>query len=173
MSGLGSAIFLLVKYRLNFTSANINRGYKLSAFSILLFLPQIIFMEKKTRRTFLFALNAALVTLFIIVWKKLTLRQIELADNKKHIFPYNKNRKVSFYDDYIIANKDEGFIVLSARCTHLGCQINKLENDHLICPCHGSEYNLNGYAIKGPAYKNLQKIKAEISADGKTIEIIG
>jgi len=130
-------------------------------------------MEKKTRRTFLFVLNAALVALFIMVWNKLTLKHLELAGKKKAVFPYNKNRKVSFHDDYIIVNENEGLVVLSARCTHLGCQINKLENDRLICPCHGSQYNLNGDAIKGPAFKNLEKIQAEISADGKTLEIIG
>lgn len=130
-------------------------------------------MEKKTRRTFLFVLNATLVALFVIVWNKLTFKHLELSGNKKTVFPYNKNRKVSFHDNYIIVNENEGLVVLSARCTHLGCQINKLENDRLICPCHGSQYNLNGTAIKGPAYKSLEKIQAEISADGKTIEIIG
>lgn len=130
-------------------------------------------MEKKTRRTFLFVLNAALVALFVIVWNKLTLKHLELSGKKKAVFPYNKNRKVSFHDDYIIVNENEGLVVLSARCTHLGCQINKLENDRLICPCHGSQYNLNGNVIKGPAYKNLEKIQAEISVGGKTIEIIG
>lgn len=130
-------------------------------------------MEKKTRRTFLFALNTALVALFIMVWNKLTLKHLELAGKKKAVFPYNKNRKVTFYDDYIIVNENEELVVLSARCAHLGCQINKLENERLICPCHGSEYNLNGNALKGPAFKSLEIIQAEISADGKTIEIIG
>lgn len=130
-------------------------------------------MEKKTRRTFLFALNTGIVALFIIVWNKLALNQMELATKKKLVFPYNKNRKVSFHDDFIIINENESLTVLSARCTHLGCKINTLENGRLICPCHGSEYNLNGNPIKGPAYRKLEKIQAEISTDGKTIEIIG
>lgn len=130
-------------------------------------------MEKKTRRTFLFVLNTGIVALFIFVWNKLALNQMELVAKKKLVFPYNKNRKVSFYDDFIIINENEVLTVLSAHCTHLGCKINKLENDRLICPCHGSEYNLNGNPVKGPAYKNLENILAEISEDGKTIEIIG
>ena len=141
--------------------------------AILLFLPQNIFMEKKTRRTFLFVLNTGIVALFIILWNKLTLNQMELNAKKKFVFPYNKNKNVSFHDNFIIINENESPTVLSARCTHLGCKIDKLENGRLICPCHGSEYNLNGNPIKGPAYKNLENIQAEISADGKTIEIIG
>jgi len=130
-------------------------------------------MEKKTRRTFLFALNTGIVALFIIVWNKLALNQMELATKKKLVFPYNKNRKVSFHDDFIIINENEELTVLSAHCTHLGCKINTLENGRLICPCHGSEYNLYGNPIKGPAYRNLEKIQAEISTDGENIVITG
>ena len=85
--------------------------------------------------------------------------------------PFNKNKTVSFVENFIVINKNETTTVLSAHCTHLGCIINQVENDRLICPCHGSAYDLNGNVIKGPAYKNLEIVPSEISSDGSQIEI--
>jgi Rieske Fe-S protein len=55
----------------------------------------------------------------------------------------------------------------------LGCKIDKLEGDRFVCPCHGSEYDLNGKVIKGPAYKNLETVPSRISEDGNDIIIEG
>ena len=44
------------------------------------------------------------------------------------------------------------FSAVSAICTHKGCNINyDIKLGHLVCPCHGSEYSLEGQNIKGPA----------------------
>jgi Rieske Fe-S protein len=54
--------------------------------------------------------------------------------------------------------------VYSLVCPHLGCTIN-LTEELFKCPCHGSEFDLNGIVIKGPANKNLKILTYKIEGD--------
>lgn len=54
--------------------------------------------------------------------------------------------------------------VYSLICPHLGCTINLTEK-LFKCPCHGSEFDLNGNVIKGPANKNLSVLSHEIKGE--------
>lgn len=130
-------------------------------------------MEPKSRRTFFRISTAAIVGLFVLVWNKITLTRIETEKHKRQIFPFNQNKAVSFVGNYIVVNDGQKTKVLSARCTHLGCTINQTENGRLVCPCHGSEYDLNGNVLKGPAYKNLEVLPSKIISDGTQIEVEG
>jgi Rieske Fe-S protein len=47
-------------------------------------------------------------------------------------------------------------IALSTRCQHRGCQVDP-EADRLVCPCHGSEYALDGAVLKGPTQRPLER----------------
>ncbi len=130
-------------------------------------------MAKQTRRAFLYFVNTGIVVLFILFWNKLTSLHVKLAGKGTVSFPYNKNKPVSFHDNFIITSENGKFAVFSSHCTHLGCKIEKYENGRLVCPCHGSEYDLEGNPIKGPAFKPLRKIHAELSPDRQTIQITG
>jgi Rieske Fe-S protein len=125
----------------------------------------------KSRRSFLKIIVAGIISFFIVVWNKLTLIHIEINKDAKKVFPINKNKTVSFDNDYIIVSENNTTTVLSSHCTHLGCKIDKMVGDHFVCPCHGSEYDMNGKVIKGPAYKNLETVPFQISEDGKSILI--
>lgn len=59
-------------------------------------------------------------------------------------------------------NKD--IMVYSLACPHLGCTISLTET-LFKCPCHGSEFNLNGKVIKGPANRNLNTLPYKIEGD--------
>lgn len=122
------------------------------------------------RRTFLQIAVAGLAAIFVFLWNKITLQHLNTATSKKYSFPFNKNKLVTFDNEFIIISQNETR-VYSAHCTHLGCKIDKMKGDRLICPCHGSEYDLYGKVIKGPAYKNLKQLNSQISEDGKTITI--
>lgn len=128
-------------------------------------------MGIKNRRIFLKVISVGIASFFVFIWNKFTLAQIELVRQKEKILPFNKNKQLSFFENYIVVNQNETTTVLSSHCTHLGCKINKVEKGRLACPCHGSEYDLDGNVLKGPAFKNLEKISWKISNDGTNIEI--
>jgi Rieske Fe-S protein len=59
---------------------------------------------------------------------------------------------------------------LSLACTHLGCTVSVTERG-LACPCHGSEFDRQGRVLKGPAVRDLQRLKVE-ERDGM-LEVLG
>ena len=113
------------------------------------------------------------VSFFAFIWNKLTLQHIATSGAEEASVPLNRNREVQFFDKYIIVNSANKTTVFSSHCSHLGCKIDKTENGKLVCPCHGSEYDLQGQVIKGPAYKNLTILDSSVSDDGKSITIKG
>ena len=59
---------------------------------------------------------------------------------------------------------------LSAKCTHLGCTVAfKPANDIFYCNCHGSEFNIDGNVLRGPAELPLPRYVVSIS--GKDIYV--
>ncbi len=127
----------------------------------------------KSRRTFLRVAGTGIAVFFIFLWNKLNLHHLETSGQKNLTFPFNRNKPVSFNNDYIVVNRGDSTTVFSAHCTHLGCKIDKMEGDHFVCPCHGSQFDLDGNVLKGPAFKNLAKVSATVSEDGNNIVING
>ena len=58
----------------------------------------------------------------------------------------------------------DGFI---ARCTHAGCVLTSVDGNTIVCPCHGSKFDLDGAVARGPATQPL--VKAPISVNGGSI----
>ena len=139
--------------------------------SIYYFCPKEFMMNKKSRRIFLKVITAGIATFLLYLWNKLTLVHLKTTSKKEHILSFNKTKTVTFFDDFIVISAEEKPKVLSSYCTHLGCKIDKFENGRLICPCHGSEYNLNGEVLKGPAHKSLEMITFRISENGESLLI--
>ncbi len=54
---------------------------------------------------------------------------------------------------------------LSSRCTHQGCEVGLPANNRISCPCHGSQYNLSGGVIQGPAPAPLSSFQAKLEAN--------
>ena len=57
-------------------------------------------------------------------------------------------------------NEGGGLHLFSARCTHLGCHLhwNSLEKCW-DCPCHGSQFGIDGAVLQGPAIAPLEPYK--------------
>lgn len=69
---------------------------------------------------------------------------------------------------YVFRDRDKGFAVASAVCTHLGCTVKHFDSDHSFhCPCHGSIFAANGAVIHGPAPKPLQWFEVTLARDGQ------
>jgi len=77
---------------------------------------------------------------------------------------------VTFLQDQqvYIVRMPEGFYVVSAVCTHLGCITQwKPDADMIACPCHGSKFHPDGVKIEGPAPRPLPHFAITLTADGE------
>ncbi len=52
---------------------------------------------------------------------------------------------------YYLVRDSGGIFAISASCLHLGGHINPTQGGGFGCPCHGSQYDLNGTVTVGPA----------------------
>ena len=81
-------------------------------------------------------------------------------------------------DGFIIVNRatTTQFHVLSSVCQHQGCTVDPFDSGLGVmrCPCHGSQYNIDGSLNQGPAPKGLNKYAATYDGtDTLTITIPG
>lgn len=54
-------------------------------------------------------------------------------------------------------------LVLSAVCTHLGCNVRWREDEsRFVCPCHAGVYDADGKVVSGPPPKALRKIETRV-----------
>lgn len=87
---------------------------------------------------------------------------VKLADNAALT---KVGGSVKINDELMLIRKSEStFIAVKTICTHKGCDV-ELEGDKFVCPCHGSEFTIDGVVTQGPATKNL-KIFETISDSG-------
>lgn len=57
---------------------------------------------------------------------------------------------------FVIKKSDTNFLVLSNKCTHLGCSVNwKADRQEFICPCHDAQFGLDGRVLGGPPPRPL------------------
>ncbi|MBC8171944.1 MAG: Rieske 2Fe-2S domain-containing protein [Anaerolineae bacterium] len=71
-----------------------------------------------------------------------------------------------------LSNSEKGFYSLFGVCTHLGC-LPKWDPVSVLfaCPCHGSQYEIDGTWITGPAPRPLDLFPATITfADGTVLQ---
>ena len=55
-------------------------------------------------------------------------------------------------------------------CTHQGCAVSSISNGTIICPCHGSTFDIaDGSVVDGPARSALSAKKIKVS--GKSITL--
>ncbi|HEX2622076.1 MAG TPA: ubiquinol-cytochrome c reductase iron-sulfur subunit [Phototrophicaceae bacterium] len=69
-----------------------------------------------------------------------------------------------------LSNSDKGYFSLYGVCTHLGC-LPKWDpvNVRFACPCHGSQYQIDGTWITGPAPRPLDIFPSTITFEDGTV----
>lgn len=73
---------------------------------------------------------------------------------------------------YLRPDGDGGYTALLARCTHRGCQPDAVA-DRLVCPCHGSEFDLQGRVLEGPADQPLTRYAVRLEGTDLVVSMTG
>lgn len=63
---------------------------------------------------------------------------------------------LSVVGDAVVHRTADGRVrAWEARCTHLGCRLDRVSGDVVVCPCHGSRFGADGRVLEGPAARPL------------------
>ncbi len=69
---------------------------------------------------------------------------------------------------YLVRLKDDGFLAIYRRCTHLGCAVPYDQaQGEFFCPCHGSAFTTEGDVLNQPAPRPLDLFTLTIEEDGE------
>jgi cytochrome b6-f complex iron-sulfur subunit len=68
-------------------------------------------------------------------------------------------------------SKAESLKAVNPTCTHAGCTVGwKADAKKFVCPCHGSEYGIDGKVQKGPAKEALKTYAAKIEGNSVVVK---
>ena len=77
------------------------------------------------------------------------------------------------FGGYIIRNSADpkDILILSSRCTHLGCTVNWNANaNEFLCPCHDAKFSREGKVLDGPPPKPLNQYNQfQVDAGGNLL----
>jgi Rieske Fe-S protein len=79
---------------------------------------------------------------------------------------------VIYTDAVVVVTQPQAgtYKAFSAMCMHLGCVVNQVDHGRIICPCHGSEYNIvDGSVYQGPSTTPLNPRTVTVNGDSLTI----
>lgn len=64
---------------------------------------------------------------------------------------------------WVILDGQRSITAFSPLCTHLGCAYRwELQKEVFACPCHGSNFNLRGEVVAGPASRPLDRYMTKL-----------
>lgn len=121
------------------------------------------------RRRFIAAL-AAFVASLAGVWRFLVPRPTGTAERLTVAAAAIPPRGALVYRERRLAVVRDGgeIYALNLTCTHLGCTVTVTPSE-IVCPCHGSRFDLKGNVLKGPADRPLARYRVENR--GERVEI--
>lgn len=94
-----------------------------------------------------------------------------LPAKQMHKVTYNLRRKDAWRTIeekgllYIYSEDGATYTVLSAVCTHLGCNVHwEDEGNEFRCPCHDAHFDQRGAVVSGPPRRALPQLETKIEA---------
>ena len=69
----------------------------------------------------------------------------------------------------VTRTNQDTFVALTAQCTHYICTVKNFSGSVYVCPCHGSQFDVTGQVVHGPATRPLQRYATSFS--GGTLRI--
>jgi menaquinol-cytochrome c reductase iron-sulfur subunit len=64
---------------------------------------------------------------------------------------------------WIVRQAENQVVAYSPQCTHLGCTYHWEDRTHtFVCPCHSSEFSIDGDVLSGPASRPLDRYPVKI-----------
>jgi nitrite reductase/ring-hydroxylating ferredoxin subunit len=118
---------------------------------------------KVSRRSVLRGVLGVLAASGTALFGALVSRQRRLSRSPRRVsVPPDNGDAVTLMDDVIVCRGADGLKVFAAKCTHLGCRINRVADGLLVCPCHGSRFRPDGSVASGPATRPLEALAIEI-----------
>lgn len=129
--------------------------------------------NKIGRKKFFKYLFYSLSIPLVLTWKKLVDSNSFVRDKQKEVtLPLDIPNGISMSDSVLIYRDENNLNFYSAKCSHLGCKITKVESEEFVCPCHGSRFDINGNVKEGPAYKPLTRLDYTINKNNGTVSIV-
>ena len=96
----------------------------------------------------------------------------ELPTGQVHRATYSVRRKDAWRTTedtgllYAFSDDGESYTVLSAVCTHLGCNVRwEEEYNAFACPCHEAKFARSGEVLHGPPPAPLHQLETKIEND--------
>jgi Rieske Fe-S protein len=71
----------------------------------------------------------------------------------------------------VVRTGPHAYNALSVQCTHEGCPVNPPINGVISCPCHGSQYSLDGAVRHGPAQFALARYLTRYDPDTHRLSV--
>jgi nitrite reductase/ring-hydroxylating ferredoxin subunit len=71
----------------------------------------------------------------------------------------------------VVRSSPREFVALSTQCTHEGCPVKPPVGGIITCPCHGSQYGLDGHVRRGPAQFPLTRYATSYDAQSKRLTV--
>lgn len=93
------------------------------------------------------------------------------GDVRTGILPQRVGEKVITLPRVFLLRDSQGaLLALDRRCTHQKCRVRAATGGRsLLCPCHGSRFDLQGNPQGGPAKRPLRKLRTSLDKKGRVV----
>lgn len=123
------------------------------------------------RRGALRLLAAGAGAALLAAWGSLAVHRRRRERPARLTLPVPSAEGVTFHGEVILVRGTDGLLALDARCPHLGCTVDRHDRGELVCPCHGSRFDVSGARRAGPAATGLRRLPLRRSERGDRVDV--